>query len=136
MKEQEISLQTAKLAKLKGFDWECRGYYYPNGKFENTYQEGFGRLNWNKDIFSINKFEVKGLAEKYSAPTQSLLQKWLRDVHNIHINILHSTNQSMNGEIWANCYEYFINGETYYTYCTDYESCLEAALLEALNDKS
>lgn len=136
MKEQEISLETAKLAKLKGFDWECRGYYKPKSRFKDNLQEHFGKFNSNKKQIYVDENGIVQIVEMCSAPTQSLLAKWLRDVHNIHIDVLHSTNQPMNGEMWANCYEYFINGETYYTYCTDYEPCLEAALLEALNDKS
>lgn len=35
------------------------------------------KINWNQSKESI-----------YSAPTQSLLQKWLRDIHKIEVNIL------------------------------------------------
>ena len=69
MKETLISFETAKLAKKKGFGWfgfgECEKFYYPPTKELTRNHRG----------------------ENYPAPTQSLLQKWLREVHEIHINI-------------------------------------------------
>ena len=72
MKEELIKFDTAVLAKEKRFDWECRFLY----KSKDGWEEGLGvDYNWN----SFNSC---------SAPTQSLLQKWLREVHNIHIEIM------------------------------------------------
>lgn len=60
MKEQLISFQVAKLAKEKGFALSRFDYpkYCDEGKIHNN--------NWNIGI---------------SAPTQSLLQHWLREKH-------------------------------------------------------
>lgn len=74
MKEKLINFKTAKLAKEKGFDIPCNLKYFEdvNGDFEKaTYKD------------SVHD-HVKTI---YNRPTQSLLQKWLREVHNIHINI-------------------------------------------------
>lgn len=66
MEEQLISFETAKLAKDKGFEIQTRQYYMGSGKlFGSNIQE-----NHNNPTFT------KG---KYSAPRQSLLQKWLRE---------------------------------------------------------
>jgi len=70
MKEQLISFETAKLAKEKGFNISNSGYVYDKkgGKVMDT---------------PIDKLIWSG---KYPAPTQSLLQKWLREKHEIHVS--------------------------------------------------
>jgi rubrerythrin len=88
MKEDLISFKTAKLAKEKGFDWGCqdcysdRGYLYSNGWCE--------RLDdWFEDQdFFNSEIEEKQASEKYyTRPTQSLLQKWLREEHKINVEV-------------------------------------------------
>lgn len=72
MQEELISFETAKLAKEKGFDEVC-SYLYENSKeIVYTTHKNSG-LNKHFDW--------------YSAPTQSLLQKWLREVHNILVYV-------------------------------------------------
>ena len=72
MQEELVTLETAKLAKEKEFNWICE-YYYEILHNPITIQ----RLNnSNKEGF-----------KQPSAPTQSILQKWLREEHKIHINI-------------------------------------------------
>ena len=87
MKEQLISFETAKLAKEKGFNESCVFAYFNledghkfNGKLDN-FDHG-----QNRQIYP------KGKNSEYdhtyvTAPTQSLLQKWLREKHNISIKI-------------------------------------------------
>jgi hypothetical protein len=77
MKEQLITFETAKLAKEKGFDEICKGFYYA-GHYE-TWKEG-EETNNSSEIFDSNSC---------TAPTQGLLQKWLREIYDIHINIRH-----------------------------------------------
>lgn len=85
MTEELISFETAKLAKEKGFDEIC--YYLYDleeesiGAFEN------GKFHKNSKInLPIRSEDI------VTAPTQSLLQKWLREEHRIHITIRHYTN--------------------------------------------
>lgn len=108
MKEQLITFEIAKLAKEKGFDIECVNRYKNNGIL-NDYTFG----------------------ETYSAPTQSLLQKWLREEREIHVEV-----------------DAFSNSEEYYYYFgiltrkngdwirdgkyRTYEDALEQGLKEAL----
>lgn len=69
MEEQLISFETAILAKDKGFDWIKWDYKWYNniGDLKLSFQSCDEPIDCNR----------------VSAPTQSLLQKWLREVHNI-----------------------------------------------------
>ena len=107
MEEQRINFSTARLAKEKGLTYKDAGQSYrSNGSFT------YGR---NDDEF-------------YPAPSQSVLQKWLREKHGIHISIK-----------FSNCgFIIFVEkAKTSHTitYKMDdtYESALEAALIDALN---
>jgi hypothetical protein len=70
MEEEFITYETALLAKEKGFNLIVRAYYHTNGELEDD--DGTG--DWN-------------VHDTQSAPTQSLLQKWLREEHNLNIEI-------------------------------------------------
>ena len=74
MKEQLISLETAKLAKEKGFDLESSALYDEKCVLGINHQD-------YKRLFTNSKEDTYNIA----APTQSLLQKWLREVHGINI---------------------------------------------------
>lgn len=88
MKDQIISFETAKLLKEKGFggkgyttEWSYqripeKGDYFLSETPEN-----------NKSVFNGTKGIYENGYEGYSAITQSLLQKWLREVHNIEFVI-------------------------------------------------
>ena len=69
MEDTLINFETAKLAKDKGFNWKVSLHYESNG---NRF---FDKVECN-----FNNVELI-----CSAPTQSLLQKWLREVHNINV---------------------------------------------------
>ena len=75
IEEQYISFEIAKLAKEKGFN-ESISTLYKNGIFKH-----------HKPRHSNNPFiSNKGMTDNcYSAPTQSLLARWLRDNYNIHV---------------------------------------------------
>jgi hypothetical protein len=111
MEDQLISFETAKLAKEKG-----------------CYISGFPRM-YNQDGKFGSPYE-----ETYPAYTQSLLQRWLREFHKIHVwvqpNLLwetyyhrgildrkdtHKTNLSFDGDSME-----------------AYEDALESGLLKAL----
>jgi hypothetical protein len=100
MKEQLISFETALLAKEKGFKIKHRNiasvywcndidsitktqykpYFFLNG----DYLRGYKKYKEN------TVKELTKLSDRYvdiQLPTQSLLQKWLREKHNIHINM-------------------------------------------------
>ena len=71
--EDYVSFETAKLLKEKGFDWECIATYnLVTGTFEveEIYQDWTTR--WEAYV---------------SAPTLQMAMKWLREVHNLHIEV-------------------------------------------------
>lgn len=91
MKEQLISLKVAKLAKENGVDLECLNFYVkPNCKMFGLDEHGrhyyIGKSNKNK-IYTIGEEATLNIDNVLFAPTQSLLQKWLREVHNIDVVI-------------------------------------------------
>jgi len=77
MTEQLISFETAKLAREKGFvNPFCNNWYlvYPNEKpYTVDYEIRLNRIR--EDIGD----------DDIAAPTQSLLQKWLREKYLIHV---------------------------------------------------
>lgn len=119
MYDQLINSETAKLASENGFnEGSYYLYVYPNNVLTK-----FGAVNYNS--------EQDGL--QFEAPTQSLLQKWIREKHKIHI------------EIGCNGDEHYVNSISYpegddYVYDQDldtigfktYEEALELGLQESL----
>lgn len=70
MEEQLTTYETAMLAKEKGFD-------------ENVFKNSFcydKNGNWKNTIDVIKE-------ERIFAPTQALLQKWLREKHDIYVTV-------------------------------------------------
>lgn len=81
MEEQLISFETAKLAKEKGFKIPTEVMYKGNEK-------SYGHNNeWGIDEKRLDGEFPYTNQQWYSIPTQSVLQKWLREVHNIHFEI-------------------------------------------------
>ena len=147
MKEQLISFETAKLAKEKKFDIQCiHGFVEDTSKSlskgisEEFYWELGERPNDNY-FKNLLHYDQKDLFF-YSRPTQSLLQKWLREEHNIHIEVW-----KMSGHFRARRFEEFtekinfdgkvkdiIRHHKYSSYLdgNTYEEALEKGLQEAL----
>lgn len=73
MKLQLVTKQQAELLKELGFDWHC-DYFYDHSEWEF---KAFGYCH-NKEF--INE-------DKWAAPYTSLVIKWFRDVHKIHVEI-------------------------------------------------
>jgi hypothetical protein len=69
MEDTLVTFETAKLAKEKGFTLVCRMQY----------------TDFNGVIKLQNHIDVDDNMFPY-ASTQSLLQKWLREEHNIHVS--------------------------------------------------
>ena len=80
MEDTRITFETAKLAKEKGF------YQEPNRR-KVPYYNYKGEFNGDVTDF-LRKYlreEDTSEEESVSAPTQSLLAKWLRERYNIHV---------------------------------------------------
>ena len=79
--EQYIKLETAKLAKQAGFDWSVIKYYFVEDNGATGFCEGWnGPDDWN--------YYKPHLGERFSAPTQSVLRRWLREEKMVHIEII------------------------------------------------
>jgi len=107
MKNQVISLEVAKLAKENQFNIPTQKAYINNEIFvnyekvsgycdnyridANDFHKNWNRVGWMFDKGGLRcfgcKLDNKKYFEAYLAPTQSLLQKWLREIHDIHIVI-------------------------------------------------
>ena len=129
MEEQLISYETAKLAKEKGFDEKVYREYDKSGYLRCTSKSA--------DVV-LGPYDELLKSTEYPAPTQSLLAKWLREVHNIHITLfpedkddktkiwiskLYTLNYGEDSEV-----SYLKQGGTKITY----EEALEAGLYQAL----
>ena len=120
MEEEIITLKVAKLAKAKGFNEACNDMYFRE-----------------MDTISSTKMDMGGYPNRYSnaiaAPTQSLLQKWLREKHNVIVEI-----GGINCHIdvsFIKYYSYNIMGNLYNQNDDEHntwEEALEAGLQEAL----
>ena len=138
MKEQLITFETAKLAVSKGYPANKTlrdNYYNHKGELNGDVKELLQAKFWKLDV------DIGKLCN-YVAPTQSLLQKWLRDKHHIHVEpslnftndeyILHYNCGVMYNIKNPDNFKWF-GSECSYTFYNTYEESLEAGLIEALN---
>lgn len=126
MQEEIVSYETAILAKEKGFDCTIKAHYT---KTKLCTSDIVSLYNWNSftDMEHNNYY--------YSAPTQSLLQKWIRENHNIHICAdLHvSTPKHWYVRIDdMNTNDYLYHSEDRNVFFNSYEEALEIGLQESL----
>lgn len=114
MKDELVTFETAKLAKEKGFSpgilvGSHHYFYKPDGT--RLWGDSFGKENF------------------YYVSTQSLLQRWLREVHNIEVPVI----------FFDRGYLYTVTkkpskGNHYRVeYSETYEEALEKGLFEALD---
>ena len=124
MEDELISFRVAKLAKEKRFQEMCVNCYNEEGRLYTP--QTSGSLLYHSNIIDDNS---------YSAPTQSLLQRWLREVKNLILTMGFHNDDDTNyqctvwdrnegdgedvGLLWTNSYN-------------TYEETLEEGLYEAL----
>jgi hypothetical protein len=126
--DELVSLETAKLAKEKGFNWLCSSVKIEEGSEREVYDEEECRYATVKDVI------------KTRIPTQTRLQRWLREEKMMHIEIAHNPmyggfmpyiRKIVQGEegvftlLEKNCYCIAMQNATY-------EKALEAGLQYAL----
>jgi len=113
MEEKLISFELAILSKERGFNERGVNSYLSNGELTTIYGE-------------------------YPAPTQSLLQKWLREIHGIDLSIYSDKNpvNALNAGKCDKFYDCLVKDEKgNFQQLVDhktYEDALEAGLKEAL----
>lgn len=111
MKDELIKFPTAKLAKEKGFDWKTDFAY-----------DGVGSLF---KFMPHHNFASR-------APTQSLLQRWLREVHGIHVKASFIKDQEEKLWYMGQWFDDMVHKGTTQPKDT-YEQALEEGLIEGLN---
>ena len=140
MKDQIINFNTAIIAHNAGFNVDTDVYWC------NYYSNHHNLLN-NDNIIKLddfvyakwkllNKESLSGIGFsncEFNAPTQSLLQKWLREVHKIDLwyGILDNPNRYHVEDIVCIDTNYRISGINKGS--KTYEEALELGLQEALN---
>jgi len=128
MKEQLIEFETAKLAKEKGFGSvlsfpKC----YDNGKLIKRPSFSSGSPTDYGDRF-------------IAAPTQSLLQKWLRDEYGVYVTVIPDKsydfgllfNVVVKSDVEDYMYDLILRDGGKIMDLETYEQALEAGLIEAL----
>lgn len=136
MREQLISFETAKLAKKKGFDDKCLACFNKSGELkcanltdlDDVYNVCFPLTNTDIDEATNHEWRFK---DGFTAPTQSLLQKWLRDEHDLHFGARITRRPKTSG-----LKDYFRSTKDDFSLFigrfNTYEEALEEALKEAL----
>ena len=115
MKEELIKVETAKLAKEKGLNIDVNNFY----------------INGNV-VYWMDLDHTKNTDSVYLAPTQSLLQKWLREEHNLYFGALPIVHNDVRNK--ASYFRPTKNDCCMYNFkrCNTYEEALEKGLIEAL----
>ena len=94
MEDEIVSFETAMLLRDKGFDESCSYYYEDDKLYRLGYHNGDGNSLFC-DNSTVNDMLLCDTIQ-CTAPTQSLAQRWLREIHHITFN---ANPHSNNGEI-------------------------------------
>ena len=127
MEDTRVTFETAKLAKEKGFFQETNRLEIPYYNYKGAFKGDVSDWRIRKYIRGENTSDI----EFVSAPTQSLLVKWLREEHNIIVLVDY---EGIDGYYYK-FYSYKEGNKNYdasdKNYNT-YEEALEAGIQEAL----
>ncbi len=123
--ESLITIDTARSAKEKGFNLPTEHYYYSGDEKYGT-KEGLNKARpYNRNVYEF----------QYTAPFQSVLQKWLREICKVSVTVKHYTSgtytydiQKHNGDAtgWTKLSGFMEKG------FDKYEKALEVGLQKAL----
>lgn len=121
--EYYVSLDVAKLLKETGFDWETKNWWDYCKPIDEWSLRNYPEkpVNWNSKYYNYD----------CSAPTLDVVQRWLREVKDIEVNVLcvyidHIKKYSYT--IFTNEYKHEIIDEGFDTY----EEAQEAGIKKAL----
>lgn len=124
MRDELVSRELAVLLKEKGFDWKCnKCFEFLEGSPLNDGVEKTTNslVNWNAHW------------RLASLPTQSLAQRWFREVHNITVEVWYSNADSAWAvDVWTIDPICEIGSEE--VYYKTYELALEAGLMKAVKE--
>jgi hypothetical protein len=135
MQEERITFETAKIAKEKGFDIDTNGFFYPLRE-ETKNIDGLakvGKLRYS--LVDSAGVEFKKDNNYALAPTQSELQKWLREVHGEDVFVIKSVDRyypvNNSAGLSINDIAHLMKALNWKSYST-YEEALEKVLFETL----
>jgi hypothetical protein len=133
-----IDFKTAQYAKQKGFDELCFHYYDEYGKLQKPFFPNDCHSDYQISLTNLSENYNTNYSYVFSAPTQSSLQKWLREKHKILVEVVYDvTAKQFNFTIcymeqfnFTICY---MDGRRFeYNGSTDFEAALETGLVETL----
>ena len=125
MRDEIITEETAKLAKVKGFDNGCSHLW--------------GEYDGYVGLHNVDNYNRMCSEKQFSAPTQLLLQRWFRRVHGLEVYVKPFYIPQLNRE---GCFKYYgmVLGKEHVVDCIAsseccdvYEDAFEKALVLALN---
>jgi hypothetical protein len=141
MKDERITIETAKLLKEKKFNIGVHASYTEYLKTHKSDDPSFAmkkeEVELDESCFFINNYVMSDYSNKnytmYAAPTQSLVARWLREVHGLQV---YAHSNTKNGEGKYKDYVVYING-AYFNDARDeeydtYEKAMEFGLYNAL----
>lgn len=118
--EDYCNFETAELLKGKGFDVPVKNYYslFTEDVKYNLQKKYGAKKNWNSFALTVSR------------PSQSLVMKWLREVHGLYIDIVTSFSQD-NICYTFSCFNIMdliqgTKGTSYHEYQTHEEVCESA----------
>lgn len=129
MDEQLVAFETATLAEEKGFNWGTR--YFTDGAYIESV------LDYEEDYFDqtfIAQHNKEYDGPIYLLPSQSTLQKWLREEHEVHICVRPALKEGKR-MYWLSIYNYLKDGSLLASNikCFDsYEQAIEEGLQKVL----
>ncbi len=126
MEDEIVKFETATLAYQKGFS-EYVNNYYTEDKIIENFNDG---EKWSNYDFQSSDWFKENYPNVISAPTQSLLQRWLREKYKIGISIDHFTD--INEYEYQLISELIVEPDDIEEHFTSYEAALEQALIEGL----
>jgi len=146
MKDQVVTRETAELAKTKGFNENTHSNYYLKACDKNEPDKAF-LCNDGSELerkIQIDEETYHNVYHVLRVPTQSLLQKWLREIHHLEVGAYKKWRNGLNARDNTTTYQTIVRDFTTLRLEYDstkfmslngyetYEAALEEGLFEAL----
>ena len=118
--EEICTYEVCKLAKEKGFNCKVYNYYQANKHYCETLRGiELHSVCWKLETDDCYNRYNKSSEDVVSAPTQSLLQRWLREEKGIVVEIIAQPTRSTSKK---NCYWWSVKQNSN-GFCYQYEEC-------------
>lgn len=130
MKDELVGIEVAKLAKEKGFNEKCKFRFF-EGKGELEEQVTSDRKSFR--VMEVSLTHFREMEIHYTLrPTQSLLSRWLREVHGIIVCVENGFDLMLG---YNRGFNLTVNGKNHWKSMDvfeNYEEALEVGLFEGL----